>query len=122
MALLAVKGCTLTPVAPYLGGIFTITSQPDTDVSVDNLGAYFKEIKFKVTGITCLPTLVQSSEVSGTISGTGSHLTNHGSNAVVMGDKVTITVSFTDSSTGATATLPVVIMITNAGQTSVDVT
>lgn len=119
MSELAVQGCTVSITSGQSATTIQITTPPSDKVFVGTKGVYFGDIDVSLATIT-LGSLVCASGTI-TIKGTASNILNSsGDKAVQKNDTTTKTLTFTDSSTGATSDLPVTIKITNAGQTVVE--
>lgn len=118
MSELAVKGCEVKITSGQSASKITITTLPSTDIFVGNNGVYFGDIDVLLTAITSGSLTCASGTI--TISGTNADVLNaEGKKALQKGDKATKTLTFTDSSSGATSKLPVTIQITDAGQSDV---
>lgn len=118
MALVAVEGLTLSPLPPADKGVFQITSEASKKVKVEGKGVYFKELKFSVSGLVV--GTPQSGSATGTIVGTGSHMTDSDQPVVLQGDKITVNIQV--ESGQSTVPAAAVIQISEAGQSYVDVT
>lgn len=70
----AVNGCHLTISSGGSGPEPTITSQPSDQIFVSNKGVFFKEIKFKVSGVTAGDIANADGKGEGTVLGTGSNI------------------------------------------------
>ena len=67
----AVDGCHLVISSGGSGPEPTITSQPSDQIFVSGKGVFFKEIKFKVSGVTAGDIANADGKGEGTIMGTG---------------------------------------------------
>lgn len=118
MSELAVQGCTVSITSGQSATTIQITTPPSNKDFVGTKGIYFGDIDVSLTAITSGSLVCASGTI--TIKGTASNILDSGGNkAVQKNDSATKTLTFTDSSTGATSDIPVTIKITDAGQTDV---
>lgn len=118
MSELAVQGCTVAITSGQSASTIQITTSPSSDNFVNDKGIYFGDIDVSLTTITSGSLVCASGTI--TIKGTASNILDSGGNkAVQKNDTATKTLTFTDSSTGATSDIPVTIKITDASQTDV---
>lgn len=114
--LIAVQGCQLT-VMPPSTGVATITSSPETDVSIENKPAYFGTMTVSVSGAAT--TGADSGAGVGILNGSSLYSSNNGKKAIVFGDSVQIEVTGKQTSYPFNPIAWVLqVKITNAGQTS----
>ncbi len=115
---LAVLGCTIEITSGQQAVAMVVKTQPSQKVSVGGKGVYFGDMEVMLTGVT-QGSLV-CPEATLTIKGTAAKVLNaDGDKAVQADDNATDKFTFTDSSSGATTSLPISIQITDAGQTDV---
>lgn len=117
MAELAVKGCTVSITSGQQAASIQIVTPASSDISVGSNGVYFGDISVSLSSITMGSLMCPSGTV--TIKGTASNVLSGSDKAVQKNDNGTETLTFTDSSSGATSSLPVTVQITDAGQTDV---
>ena len=118
MSELAVQGCEVKITSGQSCEVITITTSPSSDIFVGSKGVYFGDIDVSLSAITSGSLTCPSGTI--TIKGTNTDVfDSDGNKAVQKGDSGTKTLTFTDSSTGATSSIPVTIQITDAGQTDV---
>jgi hypothetical protein len=118
MSELAVKGCEVKITSGQSATKIDIVTLPSTDIFVGSNGVYFGDIDVLLTAITSDSLACPSGTI--TIKGTNADILNSANKkAVQKGDSATKTLTFTDSSSGATSKLPVTIQITDAGQSDV---
>ena len=117
MAALAVLGCTVSITSGQQAAVIQITTPASTDISISNKGVYFGDIDVSLSAITMGSLTCPSGTI--TIKGTASNVLSGSDKAVQKNDGGQDTLTFTDSSTGASSKLPVKIQITDAGQTDV---
>ena len=121
MALVAVKGCQLTVQLPSAGNAEIDEGQEASDVEIEGNGAYFGTLKITLSG--CSTTGAVKGAGTGTITGTGRHFANSELPALVVGDTATVKVTGeTTSSPPSETSWDVVVKVTEAGQTTVDIT
>lgn len=121
MADLAVLGCEIKITSGQSSELIVVTTPPSTDNLVGVKGIYFGDIDVSLSAITQGNLTCASGKI--TISGTADNILNaDGDKAVQEGDSGTATLTFTDSSSGATSPIPVTIEVKKAGQTDVTAT
>lgn len=117
----AVEGCEIKDTTG--GGTVTITSAPSAKDLAEGNGIYFSPLSFSVSGSSGGGSIGDSNGAgSGTINGTGTKICDaNGNPAVLVGDKVTITVTgTTTTSSGKTPSSgSITVEITGAGQAKV---
>lgn len=118
MSELAIQGCQVSITSGQTASAINITTQPSSDVFVNNKGVYFGDINVSLTAVTSGSYVCASATI--TISGTaGNILNSNGDKAVVKGDSGSKSLTFTNPSTSEQITATVRIEVTNAGQTDV---
>ena len=124
MPALAVKGCKLEVMPPGTGQV-TITSDPSDEILVGDNGIFFKEIQFKVENSNGGGTVLNNDgKGTGSIIATGSNILSGEDKVVLQNDKsASVVINGTSpSSSGSTPSAgAVVVMVTQAGQTDVEV-
>lgn len=123
MSNIAVLGCELEVVPPGTGTI-TITSQPSTDVFINNKGVYFKEIRFTVAGSNGGGSVTNNDGTgSGSIVASGADILEipSGNLSVLEGD-TSLPVNITGTAGQSSATGSVTVRVKSAGQTDVSAT
>lgn len=120
MSYIAVLGCELEVVSPGTGTV-TVTSQPSSDIFINNKGVFFREIQFTVSGSNGGGAVTNNDGTgSGSIIASGADVLNIPSNlmAVLEGD-TSMPVSITGTAGQYTATGTVTVRVKNAGQRDV---
>ena len=119
---LAVDGCTLI-IQGGTGPTPSITNQPSTKVLADGKGVFFKEIKVSLSGVTAGTITNSDGQGEGTITGTGTKITDaNGDPAVLEGDvsaNITVNGTMTTQSGPQKASGVVTVKVSKAGQTVV---
>ena len=117
----AVEGCTIEDTTG--GGTVTIDSDPSEKVLADGSKVYFGPLSFSVSGSDGGGKIGDGNgQGSGTIDGTGTNICDaDGNPAILVGDKVTITVNGTTTSGSSTTSSSgdITVEITDAGQAKV---
>jgi uncharacterized Zn-binding protein involved in type VI secretion len=113
--LIAVQGCMVTGTPAV-----TPLPQPNptfsTTVLVDGKGVFFDKITLPIAGLT-IPAGTITAPATVDIPGVSQNVLVDGKPVVCLGDKVTVTVSWTQGS--SSGSVPVTFTVTDAGQTSV---
>jgi hypothetical protein len=117
MGALAVKGCTVSITSGQQASVIEITTPASSDINVGGKGVYFGDIDVSLSAITMGSLVCPSGTI--TIKGTASNILSGSDKAVQANDSGNDTLTFTDSSTGASSDLPVAIQISDPGQTDV---
>lgn len=122
MPAIAVKGCKLEVVPPGTGTV-TITSDPSDQIFVGDNGIFFKEIQFKVKNSNGGGSVGNNDgKGTGSIIATGSTVLSGEDKVVLLGDKsASVPINGTSPSSSGSVTGAVVVKVSNAGQTDVEV-
>lgn len=122
MSDLAVKGCDIQIISGQQASSIEVITPPSSSNFVGENGIYFGDISVLLTDITQGNNKCASGTI--TISGTANNVLNttDSKKAVQEGDTGTATLEFTNTSSGATSMIPVVIKVVSAGQTDVSAT
>lgn len=118
MSELAVQGCKIQITSGQSAKNILVTTEPSSDVLINNKGVYFDSIDVSLTAVTVGNLLLASGTI--TINGTASKvLDGNGKKALQKGDTATKKFSFTDTVSGSPVSADVTVKITDAGQSDV---
>ena len=107
---IAVQGCQLD--CPYA----QIQTSPKTSVKGEGKAAYAGDLSIVISGYSGQG--ITGGSGSGTLQPTAEHVKIDGEKAVLNGDKTQEPIQVTGSTGSGTATVPVVVTIVDAGQTT----
>ena len=107
---IAVQGCQLDCIYAQ------IQTSPKTSVKCDEKATYAGNLTIQITGYSGQG--ITGGSGSGTLQPTAEHVIIEGEKAVLEGDKTQTPIQVTGTTSGGgSATVPVIVTISNAGQT-----
>lgn len=119
MSELAVSGCSLELQGGFSAATMQITSLPSADIKINGKGVYFGDIDVALASVQDPSKTSVCATGKITIHPTAGNILSGTDKAVQNGDSGSATLTFTNTTSGATALMSVTVKISDAGQTDV---